>query len=211
VRQISVGWWNDVARAIFGFQEQTPLDLEDALRATVPLEVDRPEWGSLKREFRFCTTNLSQGGFGGEFGYIALINPRESGVLAVVELVVNTTSFQGALLKLGALEAITDAEFTPLVVVTAGLDSREHKDATMPNSALRTAVGTIAGALARTPHYFLGLGAANQPAFSSYTDPGYRAILAPGSWLALEGAVVATAITGFFRYRERPLHKGTRA
>jgi hypothetical protein len=210
-RELSIGWWNDVARYVLGFQEFKPLDLAEEIRAVAALEVDRPEWGTLKREYRFCTSNLSQGGVGGEFGYIVLINPLATGVLAIVELVALTTSFQAAILKLGALDPVLDAEFAAPATVTAGLDSREHAGVTMPNSALRTSVGTIAGAINRTPHYFLGLGAANQPAFSSYTDPSYRAILAPGSFLALEGAVAATALSGFFRYRERPLHKGNKA
>lgn len=205
---INVVRWQNKLRAMLGVRGENPVPSVAELVPVIVVEEDRPEWGYAGQERRFATANLSQGGFGGEFGYIVLINPVGTGIVATVECVCNTTSFQGAILKLGALDPVTEAEFVARATVTAGLDSREHDGTTMPNSALVTSVGTIAGALPRNPHYFLGLGAANQPAPSSYTDFGYRAILAPGSWLAIEGAVVATAISGWFRYRERAQERG---
>jgi len=208
-RDISVGWWGELARAIFGHTPTAPLELEDYIRAVAILEGERAEYGILRGERRWMTTNISQAAIAARFGFLAIRNPVNSGVLVVVEDFVNTGS--SVLFKRRKLpDATFEAAITSEVVVVTLLDTADYTDVAEPNSAAKLITGIpAAGALPPTPSGIHSIAAAGHIPAAPLT--GWPlAILRPGSYLAAEGAVVNTALSGYFLGRERPLYKPAR-
>lgn len=84
MRPFSVGWYETLARAIFGYQEHTPLALEDAIRATIDLSRLRPEWHFPAGILPFQTLQVDVAAAAGVFSSASLWVPPDVGVLAVV-------------------------------------------------------------------------------------------------------------------------------
>jgi len=212
MRQFSVGWWNDVARAIFGFQEHTPLELEDAVRAVAVLEADRPEWGVLKNEHRWGGTR-SAAAVAGQFSAVGVKNPRSSNIIVVVYYIKNNSAGAAVDVLLGVTNEATDLVpgEASVAQLQSPLDSRVLISSTntgASGSRVFSAIsaGGIAGGI-----FVLHDVLTPQAAVLSISHPHYVAVLAPGGFLGIQGQAVLTAVSGFFHVRERPLHKGVRA
>ena len=221
-REISVGWWNDLSRALFGFQEQRALEFEDALRAVAVLECERPEWAFIKRERRFSSIEIGVAGVVAEFGFIGIENPPDSGVLTVIEAFVNTSVGQEVQERGG----IIDPSFTPAIATTTVLagcrDSREYSALAgggtvnvSPSSACRMISGTATAAeLTNYPPYGT-LHAENvvqgqHGLLAAILGKWYQVVGPGGRWMAV-ATVSNAAIAGVCHVREKQLHKGTRA
>jgi len=206
-----IGWWSDLARAIFQ-PDGGPgsFQVEELIRAVAILEGERPEWGRLKGERRWITTNFGQGpGGAGNFSFMAVENPIDSGMLVVVDGFVNTgaaVTFSRRRLP----DAVYTAGILGNVTIVTQLDTRDYPAVGEPNSAARIVNGIIvAGTLPGTPS---GLRAAGTGAADQAPDQvGFPlAILHPGSYLGAVVAVTNTTAAGYFYGRERPLFKPAR-
>lgn len=220
MRQFSVGWWNDVARAIFGFQEHEPLALEDAVRAVAVLEAERPEWAFLKHEYPWCTIDLSLSAQGaGEFGYIGIHNPLASGTIGVVEQAHHSTAALALVqMQIGVEEAVFLGTILTSVPVTVPLDTRYQSPTFTGAGALRLISGSFTAAeiAARVAMAHATMTARNttHDGHTSGVSLGPRFkgwVLGPGGFLLMMAATANQVISGYFVGRERPLHKGTRA
>jgi len=219
VREFSVGWWEGVARAIFGYQEHKPLQLDDAIRAVAVFEMDRIEWGFLKNEHYFWTPFLAQGALAGEFGYIALRNPLGSGVLAIIDGVhMAGATTNDSEMRLGFTGTGFDASIAVTSKVGTVLDTRLLTEASADGA--RPACDQIQGNATAAERAFLtnafGFFQQNNINPSSATIAGltgrpWQVVLAPGTLAAVLSVVVAGAASLQFRWREKPLHKGVRA
>ena len=209
--QPGIGWWSDLARAIFQ-PDGGPgsFQVEELIRAVAVLEDERPEWARLKGERRFITTNLSQGpGGAGNFAFVAIENPIDSGMIVVVEGFVNT----GVAVAFSR-RRLPDAVYTPSVIqnatIVTQLDLADYPLAGEPNSAAHIVTGvTVGQALPGTPSGIraAGVGAADQAA----PQIGFPlAILRPGSYLAAQVTVTNTVVGGYFWGRERTSFKVAR-
>jgi hypothetical protein len=206
-----IGWWSDLARAIFQ-PDGGPgsFQVEELIRAVAVLEGERPEWARLKGERRWITTNTGQGpGGAGNFSYLAVENPLNSGVVVVVDGFVNTqTGVQFSRRRLP--DAVYTAGKTSDVTIVTLLDTFDYPAVGEPNSAAHIVTGIVVGAaLPGTPS---GLRAAGTGASDQAPDQiGFPlAILHPGSYVAAQTSVANTTIGGYFYGRERPLFKPAR-
>jgi len=220
VRQFSVGWWNDLARAIFGFQEHTPLALEDAIQAVAVFEDDRPEWAFVKHEVPFCTIDLSLAAQGaGEFGYIGIHNPLTSGVLGVVEQAHHSTASAALVqMQIGVEEAVFLGTILTSVPVFPLLDTRYLSPTFAGAGGMRLISGSFTAAeIAARVSMLHGTLTARNTTHDGHTSgvsfgPRFKGwVLAPGGFLLMMHAVANQVISAYFVGRERPLHKGTRA
>lgn len=216
MREISTPGWNAVARAIYGFQEQQPLELEDTLRAVTVLEADRPEWAFLRGEQRWGSRNISQAAVAAEFSYVGIANPLGSGALVIIEF--HFSDAPGATLatqlSTGIRGPLFDATVLTEVPVNGMRDARFHRsEATQGVSPARELTGSMSAAelaaISPAPVFLLrhpGAGIENRN-----TPPQFDVTLHPGSYLIAMGSVLLTAQSGTFLGRNRPLHSGTRA
>jgi hypothetical protein len=215
-RDISQQGWNAVARAILGFQEKSPLELEDYLRAVVALEVDRPEWSFLRQEKLWASRNMSQAAVAAEFSYIGISNPLDSGSLVVVEF--HFSDAPAATLATQLFNGIRGAAFNATVLtevpVNGMRDARFHRsEASQGVDAARELTGSMSAAeLAAISPAAIGLLRHPGAGIEVRTTPvQWVVILQPGTYVIGEGSVVNTAQSGWFSGRTRPLQQGTRA
>jgi hypothetical protein len=206
-----IGWWSDLARAIFQ-PDGGPgsFEIEESIRAIAVLEGERPEWSRLKGERRWHSGNVGQAAGGaGNFAFLAIENPIDSGMIIVVEGLVST----GAAVQFSR-RRLPDAAYTAAKATDApvigSLDLYDYPAVGDPVSAAHQVTGlTIASVLPGTPNGFrlAGTGAGDQV----FLDIGWPlAILRPGSYVAAQVAVTNTAPGGWWWGRERPSFKPAR-
>lgn len=83
---INVNRWQNKLRALIGVRGENPIPtLSPALTPVVVLEDDRVEWGFAGGDFIFGYF-ASQAAVVGEQGFMGLVNPAGSGIIAVVDL-----------------------------------------------------------------------------------------------------------------------------
>jgi len=92
MNDIQIGRLSGMLHKLLGITEGAPVPtLAPELIATIPLEVDRPEWAFLGGE-SLCYGGGAQGAVAGEMSHVQLLN-RSPGVLAVLERVdINMTA-----------------------------------------------------------------------------------------------------------------------
>jgi len=197
---INITRFQNKVRAIYGMRGGNPIPTIAELQPILAIEVDRPEWGYAAREDSFGVF-ASQAGVAGNFGFVGLFNPANSGVIAVVEFAKNISSI-AVLLTCGAevLPANTQA------VVFGNRDTRRHDGlpaATQPPAACRLLTGTAAAFAANQAHWQLGVTAT----LEAQTPPRYHAVISAGGWWVALGGVVNTTITTTFMWRERNVER----
>lgn len=214
MRGISVGFWNEVARAIFGFQEHDQLQLEDAIRPVAVLELDRPEWGFLKTEQHWGSRNISQGAVALEQSYVGILNPTGSGGLVIVEYhLAEGGGAIGATLHVGLRDATFDATNTTNVPVNGMRDSRFIR---APGVAGVSIAHEITGSMSAAEFAAISPPSVGHLRFVAgdlvrQTPRGWFVVLAPGAYLLSMNDAVNTGHSGHFTGRARPLNKGNRA
>jgi len=206
-REPSLGWWNDIARALFGYTEHETLTVEDEIRAAVILQNDRPEWGFVGQEL-WCGGANNQPGVAATRALIGLRNPRGSNVLAIID---------GIGIADGAATIMISGRVVPPRIADAG---RPTPTSTIPGTPRdtrweavnqRQATCVVIGA---TPAALFGFEVDRWlPTFQQGLPmEGFRAILAPGADYYLQTDNIASTIGGSFRWRERLLQSsGLRA
>ncbi len=103
MNDIQVGRYSAILHKLLGISEGSPAPtLAPELLAAIALEVDRPEWAFLAGE-RLCIGYGIQAAVGGQLGHVQLINPIGSGVLAVVQEILVSTSATMAV-RIGQLD-----------------------------------------------------------------------------------------------------------
>lgn len=217
-REFSVGWWETLARAIFGYQRHEPLQLEDAVRAVAVFESERAEYGYLKNELRFWTPNVTQTLVAGEFAFVGLSNPLDSGVLAIVEGFIHNSGNDR-----DQIVGLLDATFSPAIAATAKsgvcTDTRFFGKPGVgePVPACNHIRGTATAAelTTHTRHGRWGsenvAGRAGQLTTAMSRPRSAIAVLGPGGFIAWLAQAVGDNAEGNILWRERPLWKGDRA
>ena len=200
MRDTSFGWWNDIARALFGFMEHDPLLLEDAIRAAVVLQTDRPEWGFVGQEL-LCGQEVALVTPGvGNFGAAVLRNPIGSNVLAVV------THFEVTHNLAGTLRArVFPRRAQPIPGTFTGMQPGSVRDTRWEDTKQRQ--GTCdAGGLIHTVELGFAIGTiADNGLNDSGTERQWPVALGPGSLLLVWASATNIQIRGSFTWRERML------
>jgi len=237
VKLINVGWWETVAHAIFGITGANPIpELAEDVQCVAPLEGDflvRPEWRYLKGERTFHTFFFWDAVVG-ERGFSGLWNPPDSGVLGIIDAILNGIVGLVPELAIGwyrgaAPPAIVDASSVINFSPETRLLRPPGSAPLHPASALRhwTGEATDAAFNAAFPDGFNGqfthLPSANTQgtAFNPIVARHFWVVLQPGTFALLRdgvannGAAAPNGTGGLSGlqciFRERPLHKGTRA
>jgi len=213
VRETSARY-SELVRAIFSVVGNTPLELEELIRASVALEVDRPEWAFLKDERLFVTRPLSTAALAGEFSSVGLINgaapTRRSGVITVVLGFQSTlaAAAPACLFRKGMTpNAAFEADILTEVPVSGFTDTRYFTPTQEPNGGTRE-ITVQQVAPAGTP--FGNLHIVNNQAATPYGPA--LAILRPGGWIVAEQVTIATAMSGvFWGYEKTLVAAGARA
>lgn len=193
-RLISAAYLERKLRAITGVEQGNPLPDLESLQGLVTLETDRPEWGLAGGETHWAFA-LTVGAIVGEFGYIGLFNPRDSGVIGIVTSMLWDVSVPGLVLRM-----LTGANFDTISASLADsssiyVDSGHSGE----GSACRAKSGTDPATLGDT-FWTLPFDSSPQPPI---------VILRPGSAVVATLGVTNTAISLVgMAHRERPLEGG---
>lgn len=202
---INVSRWQDKVRAFFGMRGDNPVPTPAELRPVVVVECDRPEWGLSGKE-NLYSAFLSRAGVVAEFAYVALLNPRDSGLICVVEGVFPTSGTPRYFRCRPSDIAATSPFLLGQTSVTQGDDSLNRDFRRLPGSDNSGVSGMfqVIGSHATPP----GLG----PFFKHppTTSEGFKLpiIVAPNSALLLRGDVVNTLLELNIVWRERPQERG---
>jgi len=202
---------SELARAIFALVGSEAFGLEEGLRAVVALEVDRPEWAVLKAESHWLTINNSQAAVVGARSSVGIINRENSGVLVIVQGLVNTGA-NSAQIKKGVLpDAVFEAQINVEAPISEHMDTRLWRSpGNAGANAARTFTADAIGSLAGVPHGGWDATSAGQSARTGV--PPCLAVLKPGSWVALENAQADNlAQSAFFWGYSKPLAQRDRA
>lgn len=211
---INVNRWQNKIRAMMGLRGENPVPTLAELVTVVGVELDRAEWGYAGQETRWISRNISSAAVAGQLSGVGIRNPIDSGVLVIVELVVNTavSSSQNAQVKLRrGPDPI--ATFLSDVTVNGIIDTRFYPvdGTTNPPDSAHEVTTAIAGGLPAPaqPLGFFPSGPSTQESARLLVHPFHPvAILAPGSLLLLEGTVANLAMSGWFYGRTRVLERG---
>jgi hypothetical protein len=199
---INVARWQNKLRAMMGMGGGNPVPTLKELLPVVAVEVDRPEWGLAGNEFPWALSR-SQAAVAAQLSYVALVNPPDSGLIAVVTFVGNRSVSANCDLMVGNLPAsgVLPGEITNAPVVTP------RDSGNGGNSGLRGSIGaSIAGIQLTSQDSLLAFAAATLAA--SGTAPDFYAVLRPGGVCALQGQALNVAVAAMFRFRERPQERG---
>lgn len=103
----NVGWWNQLAHAIFGVQGDDPLpELSHQLQAVADLSALRPEWHYPAGSIPFRTEATTQPAVAANFSQVLLWVPPDTGILVVVEEIQHRSGLDQHL-AVGAVNAMT--------------------------------------------------------------------------------------------------------
>jgi len=201
---------SELARAIFAVIGTSPLGLDESIRATVAMEVDRPEWSFLKAEQRWISRPLSQAAVAGNFGALGIVN-RESQSVVVVEGFQNTSVIGAGAANFGhqqlpdpVLEALINTE----VPVVGLVDVRFMRGPGIEANTAARELTLDAVGFALTPFGFVPAG----PSAEAYpAGRGPIAILAPNQLLLVAFSVINTAVSGVFFGYTKPLAQRNKA
>lgn len=195
MRPISVTRFERKLRAITGAAGSNLLADLDALVPLLVLESDRPEW-------KLAGGELPYGGFveqvavAGQNGWVALVNPTGTGLIAVVESARNRSPgpadiqrFNGTAIA-GFVVGFQDPALSR--------DYRTRFFGTEQVSACRLDRGSNAVAIVAQQHDRLETG-------NTYDAP---IIVAPGQAVILQATTVNSAARAAFAWREVPLEAG---
>lgn len=199
----SSGWWQAVVRAILDPATKQLLELSEELHAAVVLELDRPEWGFYKQESRYAPIISQAAGGAGVLSGVAIRNPRDSGMLAVVEFIRNTTA--AAVDIFIGHNGSSDLVPGEIAAVPSGQpqDTRNTTENSAAPGATRqvrclSAPGIGGGFFALSDSLAAG-------EKISLAQDGWVAILAPGGFCGIQPQLANAPVSGNFRVRERPM------
>jgi len=202
---------SELARAIFAVIGTSPLGLDEAIRATVAMEVDRPEWSFLKGEQRWISRPMSQAAVVGNFSALGIFN-RDSGSIVVVTGFQNTSPLGAGAINF-AHQQLPDPTLEALVnsdVPVSGLtDVRWMRGTGIEANAAAREVTLDAVGFALTPYGRVEAGPTNQP----YPPRGFEplAILAPNQVVLAVATIANQAMSGVFFGYVKPLAQRNRA
>lgn len=196
MRPISVTRFERKLRAITGAQGSNLFDGLDDLIPLLVLEADRPEWKLAGGEHPYAGF-VDQPAVAAAFGWVALVNPMGTGIIAVVEAIGN----RGA--NVADVQRFNGTAIAGFVVgfqdPALSRDYRTRFFGTEQVSACRLDRGSNAAIIVAQPHDRLAIG-------EVYREP---IIVAPGQALILQGStLVNQAVRGAFSWREVPLEAG---
>lgn len=204
----SVSWVQELIRAIFDPESVDLVDIASEVSPAIVLEVDRREWAFLKREFHF-SGSLSQGAVAAQLSSVGIINSPISGAggssdfLTMIYMVKNTSPSLVADLILG-----TTAGNVPGAVssapVTNALDSRLVPDpagTAVPRAQSRIFNAASVAGIGNGVFTLIDTLAAGERL--TREQHGLIVVLAPGSYLGLQGQALNTAMSGTFWLYER--------
>lgn len=208
-REIAVGFWSDVTRAIFGAVETSPYNVADDIVAAISLQSERPEWRFLQNEFDFITRNMAQAAVPANFSGVGIVN-RSSGTLVVITGFQNPQgAAQSVIFRRGRLP---DAVFEAAVnteVPAIPLDLRVPGTPDASLAAREFTSDSVAG-VGSTPFGIAAPGQTYPPVPYGSRNP-VLAVLPPNSYLVAESTIVNTVASGLFFGYTRPLFSGNRA
>lgn len=207
--RINSGWAADALRAMFGLQGGDVLPaMADELLSVAVVDNDRPEWGFARGEPLLGYGSAVVAAVG-EFSYLAITNPADSGVLVIVTSVRTQPSTAGASNGVQLFHDVSTTALAGVISSSRGIvrDTRWIPPAGGTNGgAAVTDLGNDASpsATANSMGVILaGSGATNSQ--DRYDQP---LIMAPGRRLLAMGNVVNNLISVHFSWRERRLEKG---
>lgn len=205
-RPVSAAYLERKIRAITGLSGSNPLPDLEALQGLLVLESDRPEWALPGGELLVFGGSGAVAGVG-EFSYVALDNPADSGVLIVVEHIRAQPDAAGQTNPFNLFVDRTTTVLAGQIGSGRGL-ARDFRAALPGTSSLVTGVGVITAGNDATPSATMFN---TLVAFSgaSTTAPGEEwdsPIVIPPSWrIVLVGQIVNNRIAAGLAWRERPL------
>jgi len=195
-RAVSVTRFERKLRAILGAQGSSLLPGVEDFAGLITLEADRPEWALAGGE-RLCWGRQTQAAVAAVRSCVALINPLDSGVLVVVELVRRT----------GAV-AVELRFFNPPVatLVALALDTVVgfHRDTRIGQDipAARLQAYTNAGGGGGT---FVEDYTTSESIIGGLTSRSQPIVVGPDTALIINTVADLTAIAASFRWRELAL------
>jgi hypothetical protein len=192
---INVARFQNKVRALFGVDRNEVPTLAELL-PVLSLEDDRPEWGFAGNEFRFMvrdTAGLTAGGVGNPSIY-ALLNPTNSGQIAVVEAIAVSVP----------VEFSFTLEATILATFTAG-SSPQPRDFRQ-----RTAAGgaQLSALQAFTRNNAAGFGGMGYRLNNALSIPPLPIIIPPGTACLMQAVTANAAMEASYAWRERALESG---
>lgn len=200
---ISAAYLERKLRALAGLSGSLALATLDDLRGFVQLEVDRPEW-RLAAGDRLTYWAAQQAQAVGEFAYIGLRNPVDSGVLAVVELTRTTQSTSaGATNGVVAFQQASPFDAADVVNPARNLDLRDANNfGGLASYATQVIQGTQA---------VQGMGSnllwllSGHPGNANGDELRYPFIVPPGIQVVWFSNIANTLIALYMRGYERPI------
>lgn len=214
MRPINVGWWNELAHAIFGVQGDDPVpEVGGHVQVVADLSRLRPEWFYPAGVIPFVSTQLSQIAVAAQFSSVFLHNAVDSGLLVVV-----TGIQHDGLNAVNVFCRLRDAtvlagEGGAVATVQQLRDTRFLRaDNTTGLLPMGPIVRQRANAAAATPAPNTILFEDSDVSLWSKLDPQHWYVLGPNGVVGLEMTVVNQAVgpVVFFGYVVT-LHKGKRA
>lgn len=212
-RPISAAYLERKLRAVSGVQGSNPLPDLAQLAGLVTLEADRPEWAFPANEF-FYSRGLEAVAGVGEFSYVTLENPAQSGVLVIVEEIRSQPNFQSG--QANPVELALESSGALIIPPAGQIGSNNgvRRD-TRIGLGTTTQLGSVAivrqgndaapftGAVLVTTTGILLAGNSTTQALGD--APRVPWVLAPGTRLWAVGVIVNNRICIGFSWRERPL------
>jgi hypothetical protein len=187
---VNTSRWQNKVRALFGCDENAVPTTRELL-PTVPIEVDRPEWGPSGNEFRYMGWAAIAAGGAANAGMVALLNPAGSGILVVIELIASSLGPQ--IDVTGLSENTVTTTFTQVVVAGA----IQPRDGLIGSARSAATLWTRNNAAPFSSAFRLPL----------LPTPLFLA-LRPGVGWGFESTALNTLFDASVAWRERPLEAG---
>jgi hypothetical protein len=172
----------------------------EELRPVVVVENDRPEMLFAAGEDSWGVA-AAKAAVAGNFGWVGLFNPVDSGVIGVIEYVRN----RGASLISAQVDRLTPPGTPPGSDALATLQgNRDTRRGTLSQCGLQLLTGSAAGGIA-------GQGAGTFEPVNTHgceSPPGWHIEVAPGGFAVFMGNAVNTIVTIVLYWRTRTQERG---
>ena len=194
-RPFSVTRFERKLRAITGAQGSNLFAGVEELAPLIQLEVDRPEWALAGGE-RLCWARQTQAAVAAVRSCVALINPLDSGMVAVVELIHRTPA---VIVEIRFISPV--ATLVALALDTVQGFYRDLRSGTeVPACRLQAYTNAGGGGGTWVEDY-----TATEATIGGFTLRSQPIVLGPDSALIVNTTADLTAIAVSFRWREIPL------